>query len=111
MSETDSFLSGVPRLRDLYQHVIRRVSDRWEELCILLELDEDGAKLAAIRRDHILQGVEMCCLHAIQYWLKGQGAPSQKSVCWDTIITCLQDMGLQGIVRDIKQAFKGMVHV
>ena len=82
-----------------------RAAYRWEGLCLgLLVEDKDGAKLEAIRRDFIQQGVEMCCLQVFLCWVKGEGA---LPVSWDTVFTCLQDMGdMDAVVRDVKKALQ-----
>lgn len=98
-------LSGVPKMRDLYRLVIKRVAHKWEELCISFALDDDGAQLLAIRRDHIQHGVEKCCLHAILHWLKGEG---KTPVCWNTMITCLKEIEQYRDARDIQEALSGM---
>lgn len=98
-----SFLSRVPTLPELYKHVIKKVAHDWEPLCISLELDEDGAKLEAIRRDHIQHGVEKCCLHSLLPWLKGGG---KKPVTWNTLLACLQDNEFNKVAKNIKEALK-----
>lgn len=100
----DRFLSRVPRVSELYRLVVKHAAYKWEELCMgLLELDEDGAKLEAIRRDFIQLGVERCCLQVFLDWVRGEGA---LPVSWCTVITCLQDMEMHKVARDIKEAFK-----
>ena len=91
-------------MSELSRLVVGRAAYRWEELCLgLLVRDKDGAKLGAIRRDFIQQGVEMCCLQVFLCWVKGEGA---LPVSWDTVFTCLQDMDMEAVVRDVKKALQ-----
>jgi hypothetical protein len=95
-------LSNVPLVSGLYGLVVKQAAYRWEELCLgLLVNDKDGAKLAAIRRDFIQQGVEMCCLQVFLDWIKGGGA---LPVSWGTVITCLHDMEMHRLAEDVERA-------
>lgn len=69
-------------------------------MCILLQLDNDGDKMAAIRRDFANMGVEMCCMQVFQHWLKGEG---REPVNWSTVKKCLQDMDRFDVVKDIEE--------
>lgn len=91
---------GTPHTSDFYRHVVKRMAHKWEELCILLEFDKDGAKCAAIRRDFSHLGVESCCFQVFHHWVRGEG---KQPVQWRTIITCLQDMECHAIVRDLRK--------
>ena len=95
-----SFLTAVPKISKLYQHVIKKIAYKWEELAILLEFDDDGGKISSIRRDFIQQGVEICCFQALHFWIKGEG---KKPVNWKTILTCLHDMQCPVIAQTIEK--------
>ena len=98
-----SYLSNTPTIPDLYRYVVPKVAFKWEGLCILLELDQDGAKLATIRRDMFHLGAEMCLMQAFILWLRGGG---KKPVSWHTVITCLQDMEFHAVVKDLQSILK-----
>lgn len=68
-----------------------------------LEFDPDGSKQEAIRQDFIQLGVERCCLQVFLLWER-EGGGGGKPVCWGSVITCLQDMDMNRVVRDIKEA-------
>lgn len=103
----DAFLSRVPRVSELYRQVVKHVAHKWEELCMCLEFDPYGTKQETIRQDFIKQGVEMCCLQVLLLWIR-EGGGSGKTVCWGSIITCLQDMELRTVAKDLKEALNGM---
>lgn len=69
-----------------------------------LELDKDGAKLAAIRRDFVRMGVDTCCIQVFYHWLKGEG---RLPVNWDTVIACLRDMEVHRVVKEIEKVLGG----
>ncbi len=104
MSAPNAFLERVPTMRELYSYVVKRVCHKWEELGVCLELDRDGAKLAAIRKSFIQLGVETCCSHLFMKWLK-EGR--KEVVNWKTIFTCLEDIGCNGVVKEIKAKLDG----
>lgn len=70
----------------------------------LLEMDKYGAKLETIRRDFVQQGVEMCCLQVFLCWVKGED--TQQPASWETVLTCLHDMDMNAVVKDIKKALQ-----
>lgn len=73
-------------------------------MAILLELDDDGGRVQAIRRDFVQHGVDKCCLQALQYWLWGQG---KKPLTWATLTAVLRDMECNSLARDIEEEFAG----
>lgn len=88
----------MPTLRELYHYVVLRVSYKWEQLGVYLELDRDGARLAAIKRSNIQLGVETCCMQMFMVWLR-EG--KRELVNWGTIFTCLEDIGSKAVVKEI----------
>lgn len=80
----------------------RNVAADWEKLAIMLEFDEDGHTIAAIRRDLWGVGVHACCMHALQLWLRGEG---KQPVTWETLIECLVDIDYIQLTRNIKEHF------
>ena len=100
---TARFISAVPKIKDLYDHVICKVAYKWEELTIQLELDERGAKIGAIRTDFIQHGVEKCCLQALLCWIRGEGA---QPVSWAKLLAVIKDIQLPAVSREIEAALQ-----
>ena len=98
------FSQAVPTIRELYDYVVKRVSYKWEGLGIYLDLDQDGAKLEAIRRSFVLLGVDICCLQLFILWLR-EGR--KEVVVWDTVFTALENIGSHGVVKEIKAKLEG----
>lgn len=101
-----SFAIRVPTIKELY-HIIRKVAYKWEELTVYLELDKDGGRVLAIRRDFIQHGVEICCLQALHHWLNGEG---KQPVTWATLLSCLKDMDCSAVASQIEQAGENGCH-
>lgn len=99
-THSKSYLNRTPTTPELYRHLVQRVAYKWEGLCILLELDQDGTKLEIIRRDFFHLGSEMCLMQAFLLWLKRGG---RQPVNWNTIITCLEDMEFYAVVKDLQK--------
>jgi len=104
---TQPFMSAVPKIKDLYDHVIRKVAHKWEDLVICLELDERGAKLEAIRRDFTLHGVEKCCLQALLCWIREEG---RRPVSWATLLAVMREIECNSAARDVESALRGKFH-
>ena len=92
-------LDRVPDLRRLYKLVVNQVASQWERLATMLELDNDGRKIDAIRRDFWGAGVEICCMQAIHHWMRGEG---KGPVSWRTLLRCLDDIECSEIAEEIR---------
>ena len=99
-----SFRTAVPKISELYQHVIKKLAYRWEDLAIHLALDEDGSKIQSIRRDFFHSGVDICCMQALHHWLREEG---KLPVNWGTILSCLEDMKCTPIALEIEEVLNG----
>lgn len=95
----------VPTLRELYHYVVVRVSYKWEQLGVYLELDRDGSRLAAIKRSYIQLGVETCCMQMFMVWLN-EG--KRELVNWGTIFSCLENIGSKAVIKEIIRNLAGM---
>lgn len=93
-------MNAVPTLKDLFDKVVKRVASKWEDLVIMLELDEQGGRVETIRRDFVQHGVEKCCLQALRLWLKGEG---KKPISWATLLGVLRDIECSAVAKDIQQ--------
>ena len=104
-SKTPSkILDSVPNLSKLFRLVVKRVAWQWEGLATTLELDNDGRKIDAIRRDFWGVGVEICCMQAIHHWVRGEG---KGPVSWRTLLKCLEDMECAQIAEEIAKQLEG----
>ena len=97
-------LDSVPNLARLFRLVVKRVAWQWEKLATTLELDNDGRKIDAIRRDFWGVGVEICCMQAIHHWVRGEG---KGPVSWRTLLKCLKDIECAQIAEDIEKQLAG----
>jgi hypothetical protein len=98
------YLDAVPNLSEIYRLVVKRVAWKWEKLATMLELDNDGRKIDAIRRDFWGVGVEICCMQAIHHWVRGEG---RVPVSWRTLLKCLEDIECGQVAEEIAQQLEG----
>ena len=101
---SSKYLQAVPNLSDIYRLVMKRVAYKWEKLATMLELDNDGRKIDAIRRDFWGVGVEICCMQAIHHWVRGEG---KTPVSWRTLLKCLEDIECGQIAEEIAKKLEG----
>ena len=101
---TSKVLDAVPDLPRLFRLVLKRVAWQWERLATMLELDNDGRKIDAIKRDFWGVGVEICCMQAIHHWVRGEG---KAPVSWRTLLKCLEDMECAQVAEEIAKQLAG----
>ena len=93
-----------PKLKDLHNIVIPKVSARWYDLAIQLVDDSQLPKLEEIRRAYggDYQGG---CVEMLKYWLQ-----VDKKATWDKIIDALKAPGLQFLneSQNVEEEVKGM---
>ena len=95
-----TFAGKAPTLQELHKYVVGKVASQWERLAITLEVDDEGQRIAVIRRDLWGLGSEACCMQALQLWLRGEG---RQPVSWKTLIECLDDMEYINLARSIRE--------
>ena len=105
---SSKYLQAVPNLSDIYRLVMKRVAWKWEKLATMLELDNNGRKIDAIRRDFWGVGVEICCMQAIHHWVRGEG---KTPVSWRTLLKCLEDIECGQIAEEIAKKLEGELYV
>ena len=103
-SSSIKYLDAVPNLSKLFRLVVKRVAWQWEKLATMLELDNDGRKIDAIRRDFWGVGVEICCMQAIHHWVRGEG---KEPVSWRTLLKCLVDIDCAQVAEEIAKQLEG----
>lgn len=102
---SSKYLDTVPNLSALFRLVVKRVAWQWEKLATMLELDNDGRKIDAIRRDFWGVGVEICCMQAIHHWVRGEG---KGPVSWRTLLKCLEHIECGQVAEDIASQLEGI---
>ena len=95
---TSKVLDAVPDLPRLFRFVVKRVSWQWDKLATMLELDNDGRMIDAIKRDFWGVGVDTCCIQAIYHWVRGEG---KAPVSWRTLLKCLEDIDCAQVAEEI----------
>lgn len=96
----DRLLGSAPDIRRLHKLVVKQVAWKWERLAAMLELDKDGRKIDAIRRDFWGAGVEVCCIQAIHHWVRGEG---RSPVTWRTLFKSIEEIECGEIAEEIKK--------
>ena len=66
-----------------YVHIMADVADKWEQICVALNLDPEGRMLKKIERQ-FPNRPEDCCREMFQKWLKTKGAS------WKSLIVVLE---------------------
>jgi hypothetical protein len=64
----------------------------------VLLLEDDGDQVAAIEKEMGKKASDIN-LEILRLWLKGQG---RQPVTWATLVTVLQDIGLEKLAKDIE---------
>ena len=79
-------------------NLAQRIS-RYDDFGILLLEDDTGDRTDAIARE-LLYRAEDINKRIIRLWMKGEGL---QPVSWATLVSVLQDVGLNTLSRDIQQ--------
>ena len=93
-----------PYTRDLHNHVIPHVGDKWYELGIQLLDANQESKLRSIRANHV-HDVKKCCSEMFDYWLETHPDGS-----WDQLVRALRQpaVELNNLAHSIGSRFTGM---
>ena len=81
-----------------------KVADKWNDLAIQFEFDEDGSQIRIIHRDHAIHGVEECCTEAFTLWLRGKG---KEHPTWERLICYLEDIERGALAQELREQFSG----
>ena len=87
-----------PILRDLYDHVVPSVADKWRDLGVKLlhpTLIEQRI-LEVIAADHP-HSIESCCKNMFEKWLN-----TQEDASWQQVLAGLKSMELNYLVEQIE---------
>jgi len=97
--------NSLPTLKELQQHVVPHVADKWYHLGVAL-LDEKKAELRTIKHDNNNK-CKACCLAMFEYWLQ-----IQPSATWNSLIEALESpcVELFTVAANLRKLFTGMLN-
>ena len=100
------FLSGIynrPLLKDLYDHVVPVVADKWRDIGVHLLPPTlvDNRVLEVISADHP-HSVEDCCKAMFDKWLE-----TQKDTSWNHLIEALDTIELYSFANKLRKDIIG----
>lgn len=84
--------------------LIEKISDKWQEIGTLLELEQAKLKLF---RDTSSNNAEICLREVLSHWLEGGGSRYPRT--WDGVCTLLRDIHCANIAEELKQALENSV--
>ena len=95
--------SGRPLRKDLYDHVVPSVADKWREIGVHLLHPTlvDKRVLELIAADHP-HSVEECCRSMFDKWLE-----NQKDASWSELIEVINTIGLCTVATELEGWFAG----
>ena len=100
---TFSFLSGICNLKNLYDHVVPSVADKWRDIGVHLlppTLVENRV-LEVIAADHP-HSIEDCCKAMFDKWLE-----IQKDTSWNQLIEALNAIELYSFASKLRKDIIG----
>ena len=92
-----------PLLKDLYEHVVPVIADKWKDIGMRL-LDSDLLEqrvLKVVEADH-RNNVEECCKIIFDKWLD-----TQKEATWNQVIKAIENIGLSHQATQLQKKLKG----
>ena len=78
-----------PSLKDLHNHVVQRVAERWRDVGVQLLNTTTESMLGIIEKDHP-QDVMGCCKCMFQYWLD-----TRPDASWNQLLEALRSPSVQ----------------
>ena len=102
-----SFFSFIgnsrPLLKDLYEHVVPVIADKWEDIGVQLldSILSEKRVLKVIKANHP-NNVEECCKNMFIKWLD-----TQKEATWNQVIEVIEKIGLSHQATQLKKKLKG----
>ena len=102
-----SGFSSRPLLRDLYDHVVPSIADKWRDIGehLLPHTLVDNRVLEVIAANHP-HSVEECCKRVFEKWLC-----SQDDASWNQLIEAINAIGLNHIASKLEKHLKGKVYI
>ena len=95
-----------PQLKDLYEHVVPLVADKWRDIGVqLLRLtSKDIRALEVIAANHP-RSVEECCKRVFEKWLE-----TQRDASWNQLLEAIKVIGLHYLVRKLEKDLPGKIY-
>ena len=95
-----------PLLKDLYEHVVPSVADKWRDIGVYLLHPTliDNRALEVIAANHP-QSVEGCCKSMFKKWLE-----NQKDASWNQLIEVIKSIGLPFLAIKLEKDVIGKVY-
>ena len=86
-----------PALKDLHNHVVPHIADKWEDLGVQLLDDSQVDQLDIITADHPQDAVK-CCKLMLKKWLK-----ASTDATWNQLLRALCKIELVSLAKDVKK--------
>jgi len=86
-----------PALKDLHDHVVPHIADKWDDLGVQLLDDSQVDQLDIIAADHP-QDVVKCCKLMLKKWLN-----SSTDANWNQLLCALCKIELVSLANDVKK--------
>ena len=98
-------LCGRPLPKDLYNHVVPRVADKWKDIGVELLHPTliDDRVLEMIKGNHPHSNEE-CCKIMFDKWLE-----SQKEASWNQLLEAIKATGLKYIASKLENELTGNI--
>ena len=81
--------SGRPTLKDLYDHVVIKVADKWRDLGVQLLRSDQERSLNIIEVDHPRDAIG-CCKYLFEKWVE-----TNADATWNMLIIALRSPAVQ----------------
>ena len=95
-----------PQLKDLYEHVVPLVADKWKDIGVHLlhctVIDNRALTVIAANHPHSVEG---CCKSMFEKWLE-----TQKDASWSQLIEVIKTIGLLSLASKLEKDLPGKVY-
>ena len=95
-----------PHLKDLYEHVVPLVADKWRDIGVYLLhptlVDNRALEVIAANHPHSVEG---CCKSMFEKWLE-----TQKDASWSQLIETIKTIELDSLAIKLENDLPGKVY-
>ena len=95
-----------PQLKDLYEHVVPSVADKWRDIGVHLLhptlIDSRVVEVIEAKHPH---NIEECCKSMFKKWLE-----TQKDASWNQVLEVIKSIGLPSLANKLKKDIIGKVY-
>jgi len=96
-----------PLLKDLYDHVVPSVADKWRDIGVhLLHPTLIGKRVLNVIAANHPQSVEDCCKSMFEKWLSTQ----KDTASWNQLIEVISIIGLHSLASRLEKVLTGKVY-